>query len=234
MALLDEHLPTPSLTSFHVERLARQNIGAGTYLVAWAGDRPVGSCEIRWIACAAPEVQQQLPDCPEISGLSVAEQLRGTGIGTALIGHSERVAAHRRLRWIGLGVDREGNPRAAALYLRLGYRPTLEYTDRWSWTDSQGAVHLEENPCLFLVKPLPDASGAQARFDDERWALEGQLSGVGAAGGVDVPGAGAVPQAGRVRADAHAGQVPTTPVDPAAAGPSARLSSSVPRVLWSG
>jgi GNAT superfamily N-acetyltransferase len=155
VVLLDECLPSGGATSFHAGRFTRQVAGSGTFLVAWVEGRPVGTGEVRWDGCAAPEVQAEFADCPEINGLHVVEPLRGTGIGTALIHHAERLAVDRGRRTIGLGVDHD-NPRAAALYARLGYRPMVRYVDRWTYTDRDGVGHDEEAHCVFLVKDLAD------------------------------------------------------------------------------
>ncbi|MEU3600508.1 GNAT family N-acetyltransferase [Streptomyces sp. NPDC006798] len=159
IALLDRHLPSGGATSFHTRRFARHAAGTSTYLIAWSADgsgpgRPVGNAELRWTGCTAPEVRAAVPDCPEINGLLVAEPLRGTGIGTALIHHAEHLTAARSLDRIGLGVDDDGNPRAANLYTRLGYRPTVRYLDRWSCTDLSGTEHQQADPCVFLVRDL--------------------------------------------------------------------------------
>jgi len=58
---------------------------------------------------------------------------------------------------MGLGVD-GGNPRAAALYARLGYRPTVAYVDRWAYVDQAGVRQEQADACTFLVKEL---SGVQ-------------------------------------------------------------------------
>ena len=52
---------------------------------------------------------------------------------------------------IGVGVD---NPRAAALYARLGYRPLLDYLDRYSYEDVDGTMRECVDACTFLVKEL--------------------------------------------------------------------------------
>lgn len=164
VVLLDQHLPSGGTTSFHARRFVRHTAGSSTYLVAWNDGCPVGNGEVRWNGCSAPEVQAAFPDCPEINGLHVAEPLRGTGIGTALIRRAERLAGQRSTRTIGLGVDDHGNPRAAALYTRLGYRPTVRYVDRRSYIDRDGIEHHVEDPCVFLVKELtPDTVDADGR-----------------------------------------------------------------------
>ena len=120
--------------------------------------RPTGwNSEVLWNGCWEPEVRAALPDCPEINGLDVAEAVRSRGIGTALICYAERLAAERGRRSIGLGVDDHGNPRAAALYARLGYRPVIRYVGHWSYTDHTGIEHAVEDPGVFLAKDLRPA-----------------------------------------------------------------------------
>ncbi|MFF2507376.1 GNAT family N-acetyltransferase [Streptomyces sp. NPDC058067] len=151
LAALDRHLPSPS----HPRRYARQLAGLGTLLVAWDGGQPVGHCEVRWDGCAAAEVRGVVGDCPEVNGLLVwPEGLRRHGIGTALITTAEDLVRDRSGPRIGLGV-RDGNTRAAALYVRLGYRPAVpRYLDRWSYVDQDGRIHDNADPCAFLVKEL--------------------------------------------------------------------------------
>jgi GNAT superfamily N-acetyltransferase len=60
------------------------------------------------------------PTCAEISDLVVAEPLRGQGIGTALIQKLVRECLRLDMREIEIGAA-FSNPRALALYLRLGF-----------------------------------------------------------------------------------------------------------------
>ncbi|MFF5789582.1 GNAT family N-acetyltransferase [Streptomyces sp. NPDC012693] len=156
--LLDRHLPAPGAPTRHADRFARQEAGSGTYLLARRDGVPLGHGQLRWDGCAAPEVRAELGDCPEFNGLDVRAELRGQGIGTALIRAAEELARTRGRTAMGLGVTRD-NPRAAALYARLGYRPVVAYTDRWSWTDPDGRAHEEADPCTFLVRSLTAPDG---------------------------------------------------------------------------
>ncbi|WP_405874914.1 GNAT family N-acetyltransferase [Streptomyces sp. NBC_00005] len=152
VALLDQYIASPGATSFHARRFARQEAGECTYLVAWLEGRPVGHMEMRWIGCAAPEVTV---GCPEIGGLGVwPEELRSRGIGTALVRAAEDLAGGRGLTVVGIGVGKD-NSRAAALYARLGYRPLVDYLDRYSYEDQDGTIRECVDACTFLVKDLP-------------------------------------------------------------------------------
>lgn len=63
------------------------------------------------------------PRCGEISDLIVAPPLRGQGIGTALIQYLTRAAHEMHSGCVEIGVA-QSNPRALALYRRLGFRET--------------------------------------------------------------------------------------------------------------
>ena len=145
---------------FHEQRFARQQQGTSTYLIAWIDEVPVGHAEILWNGCEAAEVRQRYPGCPEINALNVwPERLRSRGIGTALIAEAERRAAARGLDWIGLGVA-DDNPRAADLYLRLGFGETgCRYVDRYEVVTGAGERRVFSDPCRFLVKNLRAGSG---------------------------------------------------------------------------
>ncbi|GGS33674.1 hypothetical protein GCM10010221_34930 [Streptomyces parvus] len=148
-------MPSPGRTRRHAARFDRQEQGLSTFLTAWADDVPVGTAQVLWQGCAAPEVQARFPGCPELNGLGIwPPELRSRGIGTALIRAAEervRAAGHPL---IGLGVD-DDNGRAAALYLRIGYRETgCRYLDRYAYLDDDGVRHEVVDPARFLVKEL--------------------------------------------------------------------------------
>ncbi|MEV0675291.1 GNAT family N-acetyltransferase [Actinosynnema sp. NPDC050436] len=153
--MLRAHIPTPGDPDRHAVRFARQQRGHSSFLIAWVDDLPVGAGEVLWRGCAAPEINEHYPDCPELNGLDVwPPELRSQGIGTALITAAEDLVRERGYPRIGLGVDDE-NPRASALYLRLGYRETgRHYLDRYQYTDPDGTVLDIADPARFLVKSL--------------------------------------------------------------------------------
>ncbi|MCX5389511.1 GNAT family N-acetyltransferase [Streptomyces sp. NBC_00094] len=157
--LLDRHIPNPGAPARHADRFARQEAGLGTYLLAWRDGVPVGYGQVRWDGCAAPEVRAVLGDCPELNGLDVwPEGFRGQGIGTALVHAAEALVRERGGTALGLGVAHD-NPRAAALYARLGYEAAVTYTDRYGWTDAEGRTHACADACIFLVRSLAVRGG---------------------------------------------------------------------------
>jgi GNAT superfamily N-acetyltransferase len=96
LPLLEAGNPSPGQTRYHDRRFQRQQQGASTFLIAWAGGVPVGTGEILWRGCAAPEVHQRYPHCPELNGLHVwPAERRSHGIGTAIIRAAEALARDR-------------------------------------------------------------------------------------------------------------------------------------------
>jgi ribosomal protein S18 acetylase RimI-like enzyme len=83
----------------------------------------------------------------EIADLVVNEAYRGQGIGTAIILHLMAQAAAWRYSQVEIGVA-EGNPRAHALYLRLGFQQIRRlYID----------LGAGEEPVLYLSQPIGPA-----------------------------------------------------------------------------
>ena len=105
---------------------ALQEAGGSTLLVAWDGDRPVGAGQL-----------DLRGDVPELRNLQVDAAERGRGIGTAIVRAAEERIAPGRLA-VGVGLD---NPRARALYERLGYRGTGETTTTtYAYVDDAGVT----------------------------------------------------------------------------------------------
>ena len=78
-------------------------------IVACVGDEVVGFGQLmRW------------KDLGEISNLIVREDNRGQGVGTAIIQKLMRLAYEQGMITVEIGAS-EGNPRAEALYRRLGF-----------------------------------------------------------------------------------------------------------------
>ena len=71
--------------------------------------------------------------------VAVRPEWQGLGIGTALVGELESRAAASGFHATRLGVEHD-NPRAAALYRRLGYRQLGSIVE--SWPDDAGGVRV--------------------------------------------------------------------------------------------
>jgi ribosomal protein S18 acetylase RimI-like enzyme len=90
---------------------------------------------------------------------------RGCGdrrrIGTALFLHVEAVARERGFGAIELAVAKD-EPRARALYERLGYEVVGEGVGRWSYRDGDDEIWVVEDEWSMrkaLSPPFPGASG---------------------------------------------------------------------------
>jgi ribosomal protein S18 acetylase RimI-like enzyme len=81
------------------------------------------------------------------------DQLRSLGLGTCLIAEAERRIRRRGLPWAMLSVE-DDNPRARALYERLGYAAWRQETAAWHYEDEQGALRLYETRVTVLRKRL--------------------------------------------------------------------------------
>lgn len=129
LPVLDRELPS-GRNDVHAAFLARQAAGDAVYLVAWLGPVPVGTGVVRWAGGR-----------PEITNLQVPPERQGRGVGTALVRAAEDVVRSRGHAQVVIGVA-EDNPRAAALYERLGYRDTGERgATTYTYFDEAGVAH---------------------------------------------------------------------------------------------
>ncbi|MBB4986268.1 GNAT family N-acetyltransferase [Streptomyces nymphaeiformis] len=85
--------------------------------------------------------------------LGVLPALQSCGIGTFLIGSAEQRIAARGLTRAELGVE-EDNPRARALYERLGYRAFGREPDSWDVETEDGSLRRYETMCTLMRKDL--------------------------------------------------------------------------------
>lgn len=136
---------------------AQQSPPAGrrtTLLVAWEEETPLGSGVIQWDGPTGERARETFSDAVEINHLYVQESARGRGIGTALIAEAERVIAAAGYSRVLVAVA-EDNPRARALYERLGYEPTdcVELT-RYRYQDADGVWQDAEEQDRALVRRL--------------------------------------------------------------------------------
>jgi ribosomal protein S18 acetylase RimI-like enzyme len=123
----------------HAAHLATQSRGECVYLVALRDGEPAGSVLLSW-ACHHGATRAALPDAAEISNLGVRADLRGQGIGSALLAAAEQRAEARGVPCVALSVA-DDNPDAVRLYRRRGYLDSgLRATFRYPYPDEDGVV----------------------------------------------------------------------------------------------
>jgi ribosomal protein S18 acetylase RimI-like enzyme len=125
--------------------LARVAAGEADYLVACPpSGLPVGKAGVDYA---------QIPGAGVIHQVAVHGAVQSCGIGTLLM-----TAAQERIRDRGctlavLGVELD-NPRARALYERLGYVAYGEETAEWDDDQPDGSVTRYQTVCTLMRKPL--------------------------------------------------------------------------------
>ena len=93
---------------------------------------------------------------PQIVDLQVREDCRNRGYGAALVRGSEALVRVNGGTALYLAVDPDDNPRALALYRRLGYTALDEYPvdEPWQYTDSAGMEHRGVDHVIYLRKEV--------------------------------------------------------------------------------
>lgn len=133
----------------HLESIAkalnRAEAGEVEYLAVRAPDgKPVSIGGIDYKAHASAGTLWQLATRGELQGL---------GLGTRLIEDAENRIRKRGLNTAMLGVE-DNNPRARALYERLGYRPVGREKASWPRQRDDGRVEMYETVETILSKSL--------------------------------------------------------------------------------
>jgi GNAT superfamily N-acetyltransferase len=137
--LVDSRLP--------LNRLDQHAAGGSTYLVAWEGDEPVGHAHLAWSG-----MHLRLP---ELQDMFVLPELRGRGIGTALVDAAEQAVRDRGWERISLSVSRDGNPAARRLYEGLGYADAgVEPVRTVGVIQLRGRPFQVDDTLLYLTKQL--------------------------------------------------------------------------------
>ena len=107
-----------------LHRYLREADGKGIRFLVYEQDK-----EIRGIAMLflrQPAQGSPKSHIPKISDLYVAQRFRSMGIGTTMIARMEELAVAFGHKVMHVGIDPVDNPRALALYERLGYVPIDE------------------------------------------------------------------------------------------------------------
>ena len=133
----------------HIESIAtaltRVPSGEVEYLVVRAPDGvPIAKGGIEYAGLHGPGKLWQLATHPE---------LRGLGLGTHLVGALEARVHARGIESAWLGVELN-NPRARALYERLGYEPFAEEADGWETEDANGRRFWKETRMTLMRRSL--------------------------------------------------------------------------------
>ncbi len=136
---------TPSHLGYVARLLERVPDGAVDYLVACT---PSGASVAKGgIIC------DQRPATGVITQLAVRSELQSLGVGTLLITAAETRLRERGLRQAELDVE-EGNPRARALYERLGYVAYGSAPESWDQEAPDGTIYHYETTCTLMRKAL--------------------------------------------------------------------------------
>ena len=135
----------PWLRSAGADWLEGQRRGIYYIAVAEVDGVPVGRVGLNYQGTG-------LADTPFLWAAHVEPEWQGRGIGTTLMHHLEEVARARGLRAIRLFVAKD-NPRALALYSRLGYVTYDEAFDRYSYERDGETVQVAD-PCWAMEKRL--------------------------------------------------------------------------------
>ncbi|MBC3841792.1 GNAT family N-acetyltransferase [Streptacidiphilus sp. 4-A2] len=141
---------TWSGSALHLEGLAlqleRSAAGEVDYLALCT---PVG------LPVAIGGVDYQVhPGAGTLWQLAVLPALQSRGLGTLLVGSAEQRIRERGLRRAELGVE-DSNPRARALYERLGYRPFDRRPASWD-VQAAGSIERYHTMCTLMRKYLSE------------------------------------------------------------------------------
>ena len=127
----------------HRDRLGDAQAPSFRYLVLVVGGAVIG------FACLVMRRPAYWSDgndpthLPQIVDLQVAAEQRSRGYGATFIQVMEQMTVEAGYRYLYISVEPVTNPRAYALYQRLGYQPLhpAPYAKRWTLTDSAGTIH---------------------------------------------------------------------------------------------
>ena len=110
---------------------------------------------VRWAGAMDAFIAERISECAHVEDLFVMPEHRSRGIGTQILSCAERLSVDRGLEQIGLAVGID-NPRARALYERLGYVDTGFGVFRIGgmYTDIHGKQREWREVCEYLVKGL--------------------------------------------------------------------------------
>lgn len=137
-----DHLFPSKARPFAYEWLERQGIEEIYVAVLLLDERPVARVSLDFVSHIAY-------GAAHLWAAHTDPAYQSRGFGRTLFLHLEEVAKEREFKKIRLEVGKD-NPRAVALYERLGYQMIGEELGRWTWPD--GEEVMEE--CFVMEKGL--------------------------------------------------------------------------------
>jgi GNAT superfamily N-acetyltransferase len=152
LARIEADLPFHS-HALWLDWIYRQDRGFITLFTCWWESMAVGHAMVAWNPRGDPTIERI--GCPWIYDVLTHPDYRSRGIGSAMLRACETTARARGWRTIGLGVATT-NPRARALYERLGYRdPGLgPQVTSGQWTGPDGVTRMWEDQVQYLLKSI--------------------------------------------------------------------------------
>lgn len=142
--------------ALHHDRLRDAQSSGFRYLVLTVNENVIGCACLVYRRPANWSDADDSEHLPQLVDLQVHEAQRGRGYGSRFIHVVEQIAAQAGHSQLYLSVEPLDNPRAYALYVRLGYQPlqTAAYRKGWGFTDSAGNTHRGEDWIVDMVKQL--------------------------------------------------------------------------------
>ncbi len=126
------------------------------YFVILHGQIPVGFVSLVFRRPVSWSNRSNTRHLPEIIDLYITETERRKGYGSAAIRTLEVIASESDAKELYISVEPLDNPRAGALYQRLGYQQIQPepYFHRWEALDGDGQRDHGEVWLVDMVKPL--------------------------------------------------------------------------------
>ena len=142
--------------ALHRDRFRQAQGGDIRYLVAVRDREVIGFALLVFRRPAAWSDAADTQHLPHIIDLQVAVSQRGQGYGSAFVRGIEREAARAGYEELYTSCEPAENPRAYALYQRLGYEQLQPepYLKAWEFVDSGGERHYGEDWRVDMVKSV--------------------------------------------------------------------------------
>lgn len=126
------------------------------YFIMFDGEEAVGFVSLVFRRPQSWLNKDDTRHLPEVNDLYIAEDRRGQGYGTKAIHFLEGVAAESGYQQLYISVESRDNPRAYALYQRLGYQQLQAepYFHHWGSLDGDGELRQGDLWLVDMVKSL--------------------------------------------------------------------------------